>query len=131
MLEFEGEKARLLLEHQTDGYFNNDMLLTQVSKVISIFEQKYPTAQGVFIFDHAPSHMKKPEDALSVERMNVKDGGKQPFLRDTDWDGCVQRMVTPLGVQKGMRTVLEERGVNTTGMNADALRKVLGQYEVI
>ena len=28
--------------------------------------------------------MKKPEDALSVERMNVKDGGKQPFLRDTD-----------------------------------------------
>ena len=43
----------------------------------------------------------------------------------------MQRMVTPLGVQKGMRTVLEERGVNTTGMNADALRKVLGQYEVI
>ena len=43
----------------------------------------------------------------------------------------MQRMVTPLGVQKGMRTVQEERGVNTTGMNADALRKVLGQYEVI
>ena len=63
-LQHEGEKARLLLEHQTDGYFNNDMLLEQVDKAITIFEAKYPVAQGIFIFDHAPSHMKGPEDAL-------------------------------------------------------------------
>ena len=32
LLEFEGEKACLLLEHQTQGYFNNEMLIAQVSK---------------------------------------------------------------------------------------------------
>ena len=55
LLEFEGEKARLLLEHQTDGYFNNDMLLTQVSKVISIFEQKYPTEVSSYSTMHRPT----------------------------------------------------------------------------
>ena len=64
-------------------YFNNDMLLTQVQKAITIFEAKYPVAQDLFIFDHAPSHMKKPEDSLNTECMNVKDGWKQPFMKDT------------------------------------------------
>ena len=109
LLEFEGEKACLLLEHLTQGYFTNDMLIVQVHKAIDIFESKYPEAQGIFIFDNAPSNMKKPEDALNAERMNVKDGGKQPFMKDTTWNGSTQRMVRPDGVQKGMRTVLEER----------------------
>ena len=130
LLEFEGEKACLLLEHQTQGYFTNDMLIVQVHKAIDIFEDKYPTAQGIFIFDNAPSHMKKPEDALNAERMNVKDGGKQPFMKDTTWNGTVQTMVWPDGVQKGMKTVLEERGVNTQGMNADKLREELRLFEV-
>ena len=129
-LECDGEKARLLLEHQTDGHFTNDMLLEQVEQAINIFDEKYPEAQGLFIFDHAPSHMKKPEDALNAERMNVKDGGKQPYMRDTIWNGHVQRMVTPKGIQKGMKTVLQERGVDTDGLNAAKLRALLLQYEV-
>ena len=130
LLEHDGKKARLLLETQTDGYFNNDMLLAQVTETVNIFEAKYPIAQGIFIFDHAPSHMKGPEDALNVDKMNVRDGGKQPFLRDTVWDGHVQRMVTAEGLQKGLRTVLEERGVDTKGMNAGKLKEVLGKHEV-
>jgi hypothetical protein len=77
LLEFEGEKACLLLEHQSQGYFTNEMLIEQVKKSIDILERKYPNAQGLFIFDNAPSHMKKPDDALNVDRMNVKDGGNQ------------------------------------------------------
>ena len=103
-LKYESEEARLLLEHQSEGYFNNDKLVEQVERAIDIFERKYPGVQGVFIFDHAPSHMKRPDDALNPEKMNVKDGGKQPFMRDTVWRGCVQRMVTDEGVQKGMRS---------------------------
>lgn len=129
-LQHEDEKARLLLETQTEGYFNNEMLLKQVDRALTIFEAKYPQAQGMFIFDHAPSHMKGPEDALNVDKMNVRDGGKQPFMRDTTWNGNVQKMVTPNGIQKGMRTVLEERGVDTGGMNAEKLRNLLGQYKV-
>ena len=43
-LEFQGDKARLLLEHQTEGYFTNTMLISQVNKAISLFEKKYPVA---------------------------------------------------------------------------------------
>ena len=131
LLEYQGEKARLLLEHQTDGYFNNEMLISQVHKTITIFENKYPMAQGLFIFDNAPSHMKRPDDALNADRMNVKDGGKQPFMKDTVWEGLVQRMVTDDGIQKGMKTVLEERDIDTHGMNATKLRELLREYEVI
>ena len=74
--------------------------------------------------------MKKPEDALNADRMNVKDGGKQPFMKDTTWNGVLQKMTRGDGVQKGMKTVLEERGVDTHGMNAQKLREELLQFEV-
>lgn len=87
-------------------------LSIQVDNAISLFEKKYPQAQGVFIFDNAPSHMKRPEDALNVERMNVRDGGKQPFMRDTVWDGETQQMTTVEGLQKGC-VLCWRRGVST------------------
>ena len=59
------------------------MLIVQIHKAVTLFERKYPAAQGLFIFDHAPSHMKCPDDALNTDKMNVKDGNKQPFMRDT------------------------------------------------
>ena len=129
-LQYDDRKARLLLETQSDGYFNNEMLLEQVDEAITIFEDKYPECQGMFIFDNAPSHMKEPDDALNVEKMNVKDGGKQPFMKDTIWNGNVQKMVTAEGIQKGLRTVLGERGINTDGMVAEKLRSILRQHKV-
>ena len=127
-LEFEGEEARLYLEHQSEGYFTNDMFVDQVSGAIDIFEAKYPGTIGMFMFDNAPSHCKKPDDCLNPDKMNVSDGGKQPFVRDTMWNGHTQKM-THDGVQKGMRRVLEERGVNTHKMKADAMRAELKKFE--
>ena len=49
-------KARILLEHQKDGYLKNDHFVEQVEKAMSIFEAKYPGVQGLFLFDNAPSH---------------------------------------------------------------------------
>ena len=74
--------------------------------------------------------MKKPENALNTERMNVRDGGKQPFMMDSLWNGEVQQMVTDDGLQKGMKTVLGERGIDTKGMNADKMREQMLQFEV-
>ena len=62
--------------------------------------------------------------------MNVQNGGKQPFMKDTIWNGQVQRMVTARGAQKGMKTILEERGIDTSGLNVGKLRKLLRQYEL-
>ena len=63
-------------------------------------------------------HSKQLDDALHLEKMDVEDGGKQPYMRDNKWYGAVQRTVTAQGEQKGMKTVLQERGVNTDGINA-------------
>ncbi len=61
--------------------------------------------------------------------MNVKDGGKHPFMRDAMWNGEVQHMVNDDGTQKGMKTVLEERGINTSSMNAAKMREELQTFQ--
>ena len=96
-----------------------------MDKAIKIFEDKYPHAQALFLFDNAPSHKKYSEDSLNADRMNVRPGGKQPRLRDTVFNGQTQSMVLGDGQPKGMKLVLEERGVDTTGMNADKMRQEL------
>lgn len=48
-------------------------------------------------------------------------------MRDTVWQGQVEKMNFSLGVPKGMRTVLNERGVDTRGMVADKMRETLGE----
>ena len=112
----EVQEARLLLETQKEGYFNNDHLLGQVECTINIFERVHPQAKGLFLFDNAPSHRKLAEDALNVNRINVHPGGKQPVMRNTKWNGQVQPLIFDDGTPKGMKAILEERGVETKGM---------------
>ena len=65
---------------------------------------------------------------MNVEKMNVLPGGKQPAMRDTTWQERVQQMVYPDGTPKGMKAILEERGVNTRKMKVNDMRKKLSQY---
>ena len=104
------------------------MLLKQVKKPVDIFERVHPEAQGLFLFDNAPSHRKVADDSLNADRMNVGPGGKQAVMRPTVWNGYIQTMVLPDGQAKGMKLILQERGVDTTGMKADAMRAKLKTY---
>ncbi len=52
--------------------------------------------------------------------MNVGPGGKQPVMKDT---GKVQRLVNDSGIPKGMKLVLQERGVDTFAL------KMRGSHE--
>ena len=79
--------------------------------------------------DNAPIHCKSSDDALNVQHMNVRPGGKQPKMRETVFNGEVQQMVLPDGRPKGMKMVLQERGVDTKGMmNAQKMRETLSKY---
>ena len=127
-LHHNDEKARKLVETQQDGYFNSEQFLEQVDTAIDIFEAKFPNSQGLFIFDNAPIHKKYPDDALNADRMNVRPGGKQPIMKDTVFNGEVQKMVTDAGLPKGMKLVLQERGVETKGMNATKMRETLSKF---
>jgi hypothetical protein len=53
-----------------DGYFDSKELITQVNCAINIFKGKANgLAQGLFMFDNAPSHLKHAEDAITATKM--------------------------------------------------------------
>ena len=53
-----------------DSYFSSDDLIVQVDNAIDIFEERTNgLATGLFIFNKAPSHQKRVDDALSARKM--------------------------------------------------------------
>jgi len=63
-----------------DRYFDTKELLAQVNPTIDIFESKTNgLAQGLFMFNNAPSHMKHAVDAISATKM-VKSASYFTFL---------------------------------------------------
>src|SRR6266849_2085656 len=65
-------KARIIFKvrQNRDGYFDMDDLLQQVNKAIDIFEGlTNGRAQGLFLFDNAPSHQKCALNAISARNM--------------------------------------------------------------
>ena len=54
-----------------------------------------------------------------------------PMMRDTTWNGKVWKMYyldKGMKVAKGMKMVLEERGISTAGKTGDWMRKTLGEH---
>lgn len=105
-----------------DGWWTSKDVVKQVKeRAIPIFERTHPGKVALFMFDNSCNHNAFAEDALIVSRMNIKDGGKQPLLRNgkmpdgsphvmtfTDVDGTIK--------PKGIRRVLEERGLWIPGL---------------
>ena len=81
-----------------------------------------------WVFDHSSCHAAMAPDALDVGEMNVKPGGKQQIMHDTIYQGRIQKMTFRDGTAKGMRQVLQERGVDTSGMVAEQMKAVLATH---
>lgn len=54
-LKYGNDEACLYLDHQTEGYFMNELFVEQVE---DIFERKSPGVIGMFNFDNTPSRCK-------------------------------------------------------------------------
>ena len=83
--------AREFLEYveNREGYWTRDKFISQMQRSIEIAEIKYPKEDGwrhVWVFDHSSCHAAMADDALDVNKMNVKPGGKQRIMRDTTWN---------------------------------------------
>ena len=66
---FACSEARIVfkLGKNRNGFFDSTELITQVNCVIDIFEGKAKgLAQGLFLFDNAPSHLKHSADAVTL-----------------------------------------------------------------
>ncbi len=90
-----------------------------------------PLTGGWRIFDNSSCHNAMSEDALNVNHMNVNPGGSQRMLRDTVYNGREQKMYYMQGgvkVAKGLKFVLEERGVSTIGKQKEWMKQQLSQH---
>ena len=87
--------ARVTLEYGAarGGYWDSEKFLKNIKDAVKITKFKYPTEKFmvVFIFDSSSYHRAYSQDSLNVKSMNVKPGGAQPPLRDTVWNGRVQK----------------------------------------
>lgn len=71
------------------------------------------------------------DNALNVNKMNVNPGGSQKILRYTVYNGKPQKMYfiqSGRKIAKGLRMVLEERGVDTQGKMKSWMQKELSQH---
>ena len=116
-----GQSLEYGKNHQ--GFWTGEMLAQQLKeKAIDAFEAAHPPGTlGVFIFDNSSGHSVYAGDALVASRMNVGPGGKYvPKMRDgwysVDGIKVSQRMVDQSGTPKGMKVVLQERGLACSGL---------------
>ena len=127
------QSARVLFEYGNNhGYWDSEKFLKQMDDALKIAEIKYPPSGGyrhVFLFDHSCGHTAYSKDALVASRMNRKDGGKQPRMRDTVWEGNTQRMLHVDGTPKGVETVLKERGLNVSHLTLPQMKVILENHD--
>ncbi len=58
---------------------------------------------------------------LAASKMNVNPGGKQSVMGDGWWNSKLQKINYSIGVPKGMKVILQERGIETSNMNGDKM----------
>ena len=111
--------------------WTGEKFMLQLEKAFKIAEFKYNPDEFtvVWLFDQSSCHKAFASDALNVNNMNVKSGGKQAVMHDTVWAGKPQKLVDSAGVPKGMKRILEERGINTQTLKGDDMRVILANHD--
>ena len=118
-----------------------------MKRTIPVFERLYPNAIAEFIFDQSSAHGAHAPDALNVKEMNVGPGGVKRHMHATTIPldnpnpalrGVCQEMVFPSdlplnhphyenrGKQKGMKIVLEERGLLAYAQTQNGGKSIIG-----
>ena len=126
------QHTRVVFEYGSErgGYWTGDRFMAQMKTACDIAEIKYPSSTHtvVFVLDQSSCHRKFDEKALVARNILVKDGGPRR-VRDTVWAGQPQSMVMLDGSAKGLRTILQERGINTSTLKADDMRIILSNHD--
>lgn len=117
-----------------DSYWDCAKFLVQLSEdIIPLFEALHPGCLMYLIVDNSSGHLKLPEESLNAYKLNLSDGGKDKrtvvndgYYLDSAGNKVVQPMVEN-GVQKGIKRILEERGLWTSKLKLDEARLLLSK----
>ena len=133
-LDEHGEKVYsmelLRVGKNDEGYWTAEHVKKQIEeKAIQDFEFLHPNCVGLFCFDNSTNHGAMAPDGLVANRMNLKSGGKQPIMHGTWYsnaDGVrtEQSLVSEDGKPKGIRNILNERGLWIKGLKLDCKKEV-------
>jgi len=62
----------------------------QLEDCVDCLRVLFPEHDFVFLFDHSQGHSKKRTGALQASAVNLKFGGEQPIMRDSEiTEGCL------------------------------------------
>ena len=114
--------------------------MKQLTDVMPIFEEAHPDCELHFFFDNSQNHHARPPGGLYAQSINLHDGGKSSsLLRDTTFVNAsgeliVQKMqYIPAGqtesIQKGVKTILQERGLWTPKLKLPEARAILSDQD--
>jgi hypothetical protein len=117
-----------------DGYWTAANLIEQVKKkALPIFKVLHPNSDALFLFDNSQNHRCLPPDGLRASLLNLSDGGKNVQKQRAGWfiNSDQVRIEQPMqhanGVQKGVRTILMERGLWSPTLKLPTARKLLSE----
>jgi hypothetical protein len=67
------DSARVLFKagKSCDGYFTNEEILEHATTAMDLLSKYYPEDNHVLVFDNAPTHLKRPDNALSASKMSL------------------------------------------------------------
>lgn len=124
------DKSQVLMEPgvRNDGYWRGKDVVDQLlSRAIPVFEKLHPGCQALFLFDNSTNHGCFAPNSLRVNNLNMGDGLKKGtrFMRDTYYNERKQSLKTEGGEQKGIKTILMERGLWRDGMTAQTAKALL------
>jgi transposase len=116
--------ARVQLECGGDTWFNAEQLRAQtVLAAIPLFEAAHPGCKALFVFDNATIHSSYRDDALLAQNVALNPG-KGTAVRDTfDYrNNRPQKMKDADGKSRGLRAILQERGLWRNGMRVQCYK---------
>ena len=67
-----------------NGYWTYDHMVVQLEDCVDILTYMYPDFEFIFFLDHSNGHDRMRPNGLNINRINIKHGGSQPIMRDSE-----------------------------------------------